>query len=219
MDDPNHSRKETPQETAERVGKSYFGVGEDKLSRQRDIRKWLVGIVWAAIGIPVVFFMRFGEVGPLGWGLTVFIVVLSLLVVVALYFGPRTEYHSSVPMRGDFADRVGACWLFACAFGPLLGWVITAACPITPGSWRWLYGLRVFLAAGLPVITALPLLRYGRGKTAWVLLPLLVGVTMVPVWSAFLVSRDLYAGPVVRQVRPGGPSVLYLRHTERRLVP
>jgi hypothetical protein len=161
----------------------------------------------------LLFFLRFGEVGELGWGITIFFVVYCLLTATGLYFLPRAEFHTSVPLRGGWADRVGAFWLVACAFGPLFGWFVTAIFPITTASWRVVYGLRAFLAAGLPLITALPLTRYVRGKAAWVALPLLVGVTLLAVWSAANVSRDLLAGPILRPAGAAGGLEWYLRYT------
>ena len=217
MDNPNSPRQATPQETADRMAETFFGVGPDKVSRQRAIRQLLLGAVACAVLIPLLFYWRFGEVSGLGWGTTVFFIVYCLLAAIGLYFRPRTEYHTPVRLRGDWADRVGAFWLVSCAFGPFLGWIITSAFPITMASWRWLYALRVILAAGLPLVTALPLTRYVRGKATWVALPLLVAITMLPIWSAVNVSRDLWEGPIVRQVQSTGHSEVYLQHTEQSL--
>jgi hypothetical protein len=164
------------------------------------------------------FYLRFREVGPLGWGTTIFFIVYFLLCAVGLYFRPRTAYHSPVTLRGDWLDRMGSFWLVGCAFGPFFGWIITTGVfPITLNSWRWLYGLRVIMAAAVPIILALPLTRYVRGKSALVALPLLVCVTLLPVSSAMNVSRDLWEGPIVQQARSTGQPELYLKHTERSL--
>ena len=216
MDEPSPSR-ESSQETADKAAKDYFGV-TDPLSRRRAIRHCLLGSLWCAILVPAAFYLRFQEVGPLGWGTTVFLVVWELLAAIGLYFRPRTEYHSPVRLRGDWLDRVGAFWLVGCAFGPFFGWIVTTGVfPITPSSWQWLYGLRTFLAAGIPVLLALPLTRYIRGKSTWVALPLLIIVTLLPVSSAMNVSLDLWEGPGVRQVPQTGELVWYLKHTERQL--
>ena len=208
--------------------KASPGIDPDKLARQRDVRTWLVASVWAAVMLPIYFYVRWGAdifslkhgaAGPLAWGCTIFIVTICLLVALGFGLDGRTEYDAKVPMRGDLADRVGACWLFSCAFGPCLGWVATAVLPITSGSWHWLYGVRVFLAAGLPILTALPLTRYARGKTALILLPLLAGVTLLPVWSAVNAARDLWSGPVARIIPSTGQQVWYLEHTEERFAP
>ncbi|HEX8072216.1 MAG TPA: hypothetical protein VF546_19880 [Pyrinomonadaceae bacterium] len=208
---------ETPQETADRVAETYFGV-TDEAARRRAVRQLLVAAVECFLIVPPLFQLRFGQVGPLGWGTTVFFSVYCLLAAVGLYFRPRTEYHTPVRLRGGWADRVGSFWLVACAFGPFFGWVVTSGViPITHASWPWLYGLRVLLAAGLPVVTALPLTRYARGASAWVALPLLVCVTLLPVSSAMNVSLDLWEGPVTRAAQADGPTQLYLKHTERTL--
>lgn len=194
------------------MAQAFFGVGPGKDSRQQAIRQWLLGAAESLVLIPLLFYLRFGEVGGLGWGTTVFFVAYCLLAAVGLYYQPQTEYHTPVQLRGDWVDRVGAFWLASCTFGPLFGWIITSAFPITVDSWRWLYGLRALLAIGLPLITALPLTRYLRGKAIWVAMPLLIILTLLPIWSAVDVGRDLWAGPIVR-----GDSELYLPYTQQSL--
>ena len=217
MNKHNLPHQATPQEVADQVAKTYFGV-TDEFSRGRVIRQCLLGAVEAAVLTPCLFYLRFRRVGPLGWGTTIFFVVYLLLTAIGLYFRPRTEYHTPVSLRGDWLDRVGAFWLVGCVFGPFFGWVITSgAFPVTQSSWQWMYGLRVLLAAAVPVMLALPLTRYVRGKSTLVALPLLVGVTLLPVSSAMNVSMDLWEGPLVRQAGSDGRSELYLKHTGRSL--
>jgi len=217
MDKATPPRKNAPQAAADQVAQTFFGVGPDPDSRRRAIRGLLLGAVQVGLLVPYAFYLRFGEVGPMGWGTTVFFVAYCILAAIGLYFGPRTEFHTTVALRGDWADHVGAFWLVSCAFGPFLGWIVTSAFPITADSWRWLYGLRVFLAAGIPILTALPLTRYARGKAAWVAVPLLVGVTLLPIWSAVRVSQDLRDGPIVQRLRASGESRLYLPHSQQRI--
>ena len=213
----NHPLDKTPQEVHDEVAEIFFGVTDEE-SRRRVIRQCLVGAVQAAVLVPGLFYLRFGRVGPLGWGSTIFFVAYLLLTAIALYFRPRTEYHSPVRLRGDWLDRVGAFWLIGCAFGPFFGWIVTSGVfAITPNSWRWLFGMRVFLGAGLPLMLALPLTRYVRGKSALVALPLLICVTLLAVSSAMNASRDLSDGPVTGQDSLTGKPFLYLRHTGRAL--
>lgn len=208
----NHS--DTPQQVSDRVGRIYFGV-IDESSRRRVIQQCLLGAVEATVLVPFLFYLRFGRVGPLGWGTTVFFVVYLLLTATALYFRPRTEFHTPVALRGDWVDRVGAFWLVGCAFGPFLGWIVTSGTlPVTQNSWRWLYGARVFLAALVPILLALPLTRYVRGKSTLIALPLLVIVTLLPVSTAMNVSLDLWEGPIGNGTTE---SNLYLVHTKRVL--
>lgn len=218
MNNPNLPRgKNSSVEVADQVAASFFRI-KDQASRERAIRQFLLGTVEVAILVPLLFYLRFGEIGPLGWGTTIFFIAYCLLCAVGLYFGPRIEYHTPVALRGDWLDRVGAFWLVGCAFGPFFGWIITTGVlPITLTSWRWLYGLRVFLAAAVPILLALPLTRYVRGKSAQVALLVLVCVTLLPVSSVMNVSRDLWEGPIVRQTRSTGQPEFYLKHTEKSL--
>jgi MFS family permease len=205
------------QQTADEVAATYFGV-TDPASRRKAIRECLIGSVEALVLIPLLFYARFGTVGPLGWGTTVFMSAYLLVEALALYFRPRTEYHTKVKLRGDWIDRMGAFWLVGCAFGPFFGWILTSALiPITPASWRWLFGLRILLAAVIPVLLALPMTRYLRGKAALVALPLLLLITLLPVSSAMNVSLDLWEGPTVAQSPDSGK--LFLKHMQYELGP
>jgi hypothetical protein len=205
----------TPRDTADAVARGIFHVEADPVSRSHAARQMIVSAIGAASLVPALFLLRFGEVGPLGWGTTIFFVVCCVLTAIGLYFGPRTEYHTRAPLRGDWLDRIGAFWLMACVFGPLFGWIITSVVPITLDSWRVVYALRVFLAAGLPLMTALPLTRYVRGKAALIALPLLIGITLLPIWTAVDTGRDLATGPIGRPT-PGGTE-LYLKYTDQSL--
>ncbi len=202
---------------AESVARGFFRIDLKETTWERAAAQYLLGALESAVLIPQIFEQRYGEIGPLGWGTTIFFVVYCLLAAIGLFFIPRTQFHTTVPLRGDWLDHVGAFWLVACAFGPFLGWICTSALPITAGSWRWVYGARVFLAAGLPVVTAIPLTRYVRGKAAWVSLPMLIGVTILPILSAVGTSQDLRDGPRSAASATGGEPRLILAHTGRSL--
>lgn len=205
---------EAPQKTAATIAKIFFNVGDDPASQKTAIRRLLWSAILYAGAIPSLFYFAFGEVSGLGWGLTIFFVAYCLLAAVGIYFRTRTQYHTTVPVRGNWADRIGSLWLLSCAFGPFLGWCLTAALPLTVDSWRWLYGLRLLLAAGVPVLTALPLTRYIRGKATWVALPLLVIVTLLPILSVVNVGRDLWTGA---QRQPNQTTQTYLPYTQQNL--
>jgi hypothetical protein len=207
----------TPQEISDNIARSFFGVEPDPAARKTAAIHLLIEAAVCAVLVPALFYLNFGEVGDLGWGMTVFCVAYCILAAVGLYFGVRPEYHTTVQLRGGWADRVGAFWLVSCAFGPFFGWVLTSIVPLTVTSWRWVYGVRFFLAAGLPIITALPILRYVRGKAARVALPLLLGVTMLAIWSVVNVGRDLLNGPVMQQVHSSGQIEMVLKFTAQSL--
>ena len=160
------------------------------------VYRYLIAAGWA----PVLFYLRFGTIDAFGWSFTAFLVILCLLVSLGFYFSDRSEYYTQVPVRNDWLDKIGGFWLVACAFGPFFGWVLMRV-PLGLNSWRWVYGARVGLSIGLPVLTALPLIRYGRGKVALVALPLLGGLTMLAALSGLGSLRDFVDGPSVRRIR------------------
>jgi hypothetical protein len=201
------------------------GNGEETPPPRASVRvlwRWVLTALTMAVYVPFRFYMEFGYVPPLGWGATVFLVALCLLVGVGMFYQGRTEYHTPVRMRGGLMDRIGAFWLVACGLGPFFGYALTSVFTLTEANWRWLYWGRVGLSAGLPVLTALPLLRYVSGRGAPLMLALLVGVTALPLWSAWGTMCDLAAGPsnlLVRSPAPGVPDMEYrhLSHTNRVL--
>jgi hypothetical protein len=212
----NSSHQPTPKETADFVARSIFHVEADPASRNRAAKEMLVSALFAAIIIPALFYLRFGEVGPLGWATTVFFVMYCVVATIGLHLGPRTQYHTPVPLRNDWLDKIGAFWLMACVFGPFFGWVIASVVPITADSWHVVYGVRVFLAMGLPLITALPLTRYARGKSTLIALPLLIVITLLAMWTAVDSGRDLIAGPIERRAS-NGQTEQYLKYTDQNL--
>ena len=210
-----------PAGAAEAVARGFFGVTDDPASIGKAVRRSLIGAAASLVLFPAIFFLRVGKVDSFAWGVTAFFTVYNLLAAVGLYFLRRPEYHSPVAMRGDLRDRAGAFWLVACVFGPFLGWAVTSALPISLADWRWLYGLRAFLAGLLPVATALALLRYARGRGALIMLAMLILVTALPVWSAWATCQDLISGPVAVQTQdqPQPEGSLYLSHTRQVLRP
>lgn len=161
-------------------------------------RRWLATAVFVAATVPALFYLKFGAVGQLGWGLTVFFMAFCVLAAVGSHFRGKPEYHTPVAARGDWLDRIGAFWLVACAFGPFFGYLVTAF-PLTEANWRWRFTARMVLVVALPVVTALPLTRYARGRAALVAVPLLVGVTALPIVTGYWTARDLADGPVTRR--------------------
>ena len=148
---------------------------------------------------PLLFYLKFGSLNWFSLSFTIFLVVLCLLFALGFHFQDKPEYHTNVPMEGSIADRIGAFWLVACAFGPFFGWIITAFSP-SETSWKWQYLARAFLAVSLPVITAIPNIPYARGKAALIGIPLLLMITTLPILSCLWVLGDLHDGPRTIQV-------------------
>ena len=193
----------------ERILAQYFKVPSIKGDNRQLIKRFLLGALWSAVLTPLIFYLRFGEIDSFAIGFTIFLVVLCLLFALGFYFQTKTQYHTQVEMRGTFADRIGAFWLVACAFGPFIGWIITVV-GVTETSWRCQYLSRVFFAVVLPIITAVPLVPYARGRAVLVAIPLLLIVTVLPISSCLWVLADLHDGAQTMRVAvvtdgPDGP--------------
>ena len=160
----------------------------------------MIGAAQATIIIPILFYLHFGEVNAYALSFTGFVVVLCLLVALGYSIPDKPEYRTAAPSKVGLPGRVGAFWLVACAFGPFFGWLVTTTeVPLTEDNWWWRYAARAALSMGLPVLTALPLLLYVRGRYWYIALPLLFGVTALPVWSGVNTMLDLREGPVVER--------------------
>jgi hypothetical protein len=169
---------------------------ETPSSLRRRARRLIYGLLLISVITPLQFLLRYGEVPGVGWGLTVFLLLLSALIELGTAFSARADYHTPLRPGGGWMDRLGAFWLAACAFTPLLGWVLTSAFPLTVDNWRLLYGLRAGLCFALPLVTALPLTVYLRGKSARVGAPILALVTAAAMLAGGWCFRDLIAGPL-----------------------
>jgi hypothetical protein len=187
-------RQRYESEERERILARYFNVVSIKGDNRQIVKRFLLGALWAAVLTPLLFYLKFGTFNWFSISFTIFLVVLCLLFALGFFFQTRTEYHTRIPMEGSLADRLGAFWLVACAFGPFLGWIITSFQP-TANSWRWQHLARAFLSVILPVITAVPLVPYARGRAALIAIPLLLALTALPVSSCFWVLADLHDGP------------------------
>jgi hypothetical protein len=169
---------------------------------RRSARAFLLGAAQAAVFIPVLFYLRFGEVNAYALSFTLFMVALCLLIALGYSIpeGPLSRTATTATMKDGLPGRVGAFWLVACAFGPFFGWLVTTPqVQLTETNWWWRYAVRGALSVGLPVLTALPLFSYVRGRYWHVALLLLVCVTALPVWSGVNTLRDLREGPVVER--------------------
>jgi hypothetical protein len=183
----------------ERILSDYFKVASISGDNRELIKRFLLGGLWSAILTPLLFYLWFGTVDWFAIGFTIFLAALCLLFALGLFFQTKTEYHTNVPIEGSIADRIGGFWLVACAFGPFFGWIITAF-PPTENSWKWQYLARAFLSVVLPVITAVPLVPYVRGKAALIAIPLLLIITALPISSCLWVLGDLHDGRVNIQI-------------------
>lgn len=189
-----------PRPTAEEVAESGGGSKNDAEKNRRIARGYLIAAVQAAVFVPILFYLYFGEINAYALSFTGFLVVLCLLVALGFSIPDKPEHQAPVAARIGLLNYVGAFWLVACAFGPFFGWLLTAPeFPVTEQNWWWRYSARAVLSVGLPLLTALPLVVYVRGKYWHVALLLLVGLTSLAGWSGLNTLLDLREGPVVRQ--------------------
>lgn len=193
--DPEPNKQQRPKQ--EQLAR-YFNVDSSKRDNSEIIRSFLIGAPLIAVLMPALFYLHFGVIDWFAIAFTVFLIVLCLLCTVGFYFQTKTVYHTNVSAKGGLGDRIGAFWLVACAFGPFFGWLVTTF--LAENTWRWQYLGRVLLAVVLPVLTAVPLIRYARGRAALIAAPLLLVITALPMLTCWWVVGDLHDGVKVARV-------------------
>jgi len=129
----------------------------------------------------LIFYLEFGELPAFAFGFATFLVVLQILMIIGIRFAGRTEVHVSGRARGSAGNRLGAFWLVACAFGAFLGWVAGSLAANYPQYQLPLLAVKVMLTIVVPVTTMLPNVFYIQKKAAYIQVPILVGVTLLPV--------------------------------------
>ena len=174
----------------------HFRIG--KLNNRQMFWRIIYGLPWTLLILPIFYV----ETESIGFTLGAFGVLVSFLLLVAFgfYFADEPQFHIPVAFKNDWLDKLGAFWLVAIFFGPLIGYLISLIQP-TLKNWRWQFSARVFFAAALPVLLSLPLYRYARGKTALLAVPLLIGLTLLPCLTIYWTARDLASGEKSGMVR------------------
>ena len=174
---------------------------------QVNIKNTLIGVIVVSTLIPALFYLSFGEVGPVGFGLTVFLVTATLLVRVGQYANERESFYApsnAIIIRDDWLDKVTFTGLVFFVLGPLIGLFVSSSTALPPSeaSWRWQYGIRVFLAIVIPLVTAVLILVFHvERRTLLVYLPVVLLVTALPVSSAVRPLMDLCVGPQKQMIR------------------
>lgn len=129
----------------------------------------------------LVFWLNFGEINRFSLGFVLFLTVGQILAIVGARFREQFDYHARKDFQGDWADYIGAWWLMACFFGPLLGWICGIFADNIPNYWQAFHLAKVFFTIVLPVLTMLTLIQYVEGKAATIQIPLLFFVTLLPI--------------------------------------
>lgn len=145
------------------------------------------------VGIPVLFWLRFGEVPGLAYGLAGFLCLL--LLGITLLPGLKDRYKNLPTVKPWPIDALGVVWLLAVPFAPLAAWALTNSFDVNALNWRRLLGAGAGLCVAVPLVCVLPLLRYvRRPAVAPMLLVLAIG-TLFPILCGATITADFVRGP------------------------
>lgn len=173
---------------------------------------WM-GWLSIALAIPALFWFRFGRLDGFAYGVTAFLMMLSL----AAEFMPRlrdkygAETEAIIVKPGRF-DRLGIVWLLAIPFAPLTVWLITSNTTLTAENWRQLLLIETAIGLGIPGICVLPLIKYIRGPAAGYATLILFLGTAFPISSVVMQVGDLIIGPTWETVTITNVSRVHLTY-------
>jgi ABC-type polysaccharide/polyol phosphate export permease len=143
--------------------------------------KAFFSILLSAVLFLIIFWLRFGELPPFAWGFALFLITMQILIITGLRFLNRPDVHTQPPARNDWIDKIGAWWLMACAFGAFFGWICGQLAVWFPDYRQFFQIAKVIFTIVLPVLTMLPNLRYISKNAAYIQVPILVLVTLLPI--------------------------------------
>lgn len=145
------------------------------------VPKAAVGIALSMLVVLLRFWAEFGYVSMFAVGFAVFIAAFEVLLIVGLRFADRPDVQTTVKPSNDLLDHLGGWWLMACAFGAFFGWLVGNLVVLMPDQWRVVMAAKVFLTIIIPVATMIPNLRYISRNAAYVQVPILFFVTLLPI--------------------------------------
>ena len=82
--------------TVEKIAESDGGSKNDPVENRRSARAFLIGAAQAAVIIPILFYLRFGEINAFALSFTGFIVVLCLLIALGYSIPNKPEHQTPV---------------------------------------------------------------------------------------------------------------------------
>ena len=148
------------------------------------------GILLSVALILVRYWFEFGKLSVFAFVFAGFLAMFQILLIVGLRFRTGTEAHTTVKARGDKLDMLAAWWLMACFLGAFIGWGCGQFAEIFPAYSKVFTIGEILFTIILPITTMLPNVRYVRRNSAFVQIPLLFFVTLLPL----LVGIDAVPG-------------------------
>jgi hypothetical protein len=167
----------------------------------------LVTIPLSSAVILFLFRVGLGQFETVGIGVAAFfaLVQLGFLVVPPLTTRARRDgklgsVAGTPPLASSRLDALAVVWLLAIPFGPVIGWVATNSFAVTASNWRLLLGIRATVCILVPLLGALSMLRFVRGKTAGLAAAILGVGTVFPMFAGRAAAMDLMNGARWEQV-------------------
>jgi hypothetical protein len=160
---------------------NYFGDLNTEASLWVLISKAAASIAFSFVMVLIVFWLEFGEIPGLAYGFGVFLVVLQILMIIGLRFADRPGIDMENHVKYRWIDLIGAWWLVACAFGAFIGWVAGYLAQAYPRHKEVFHIARIVFTIVIPVVTMLPNFRYIRKNAAFIQIPIIIIVTLLPV--------------------------------------
>jgi hypothetical protein len=160
---------------------NFFGDINAEASLWVLVSKAAASIVFSFVLVLIIFWLQFGEIPGLAYGFGIFLVVFQILMILGLRFADRPAIDVENRVKYRWIDLTGAWWLVACAFGAFIGWIAGYLAQGYPRHKEAFQIAKVVFTIVIPVLTMLPNFRYIRKNAAFIQVPIIIIVTLLPV--------------------------------------
>ena len=161
--------------TKEKTEKGIYGVPETA-SLWLLIPRLAIGIIISTIFLFAIFWLQFGEVSTFVALAALLVAVFQVFLVIGLRHQKTLATNVHRP-PGSF-DRLGSFWLVAAFFGTVFAWFTSDWANAYPST--LLHIVTVIMSILLPIATSIPNYRYVTAPNAYITIPILTIVTLIP---------------------------------------
>ena len=141
--------------------------------------KLALGIAISTAFIFALFFLQFGEINTFPLLISSIAAVFQVLLVIGMR---HQGSFRKIPLGGHNAvlDMIGAFWLIAVIFGSVLAYFTSELASNFPAFAMPLHTATILFAIVMPILTSIPNYRYVTVANAYITVPMLFIVSILP---------------------------------------
>jgi len=156
----------------------------------------LFSLPWFAAGVlisPPLLIIPFAS---FWWAFYFSLIMLCFLCGFGMFALVNKGFKDKYEQDFQFGNYLFA-WVASCFISPFLGWfAVNFWTTLTEDNWQRFFIVRILFSVVLPVIFALPLLRYLQKDIASLIITAILLFTLFPSFTCYWTVRDLIEGKI-----------------------